>query len=87
MLRSNHAVFRQNNGPFNNVLEFPHIAGPLISEKKINHSGICSFNVLAQFTGILSDKVLSQGLYIFFTLPERRKVNRDVSQFIQKICC
>ena len=57
------------DGPFNNVLEFPDIARPGIIVEEFKRRLVKTLDGFSDFPGIGGEKMLGQKKYVFLALP------------------
>ena len=77
---------RDDDGPFDDVLEFTNISGEMIIFEQRQNFGRKILRDRPKILGVvLPDEVLSQGKNIFRSLPERRKFYRHNRKTIVEI--
>src|SRR5207302_7585753 len=87
MLRSNrqhriweHAIFRQDQGTFNKILQFTDVAGPVV-RAEVQHCFIGDmFDFSAYSPAKRLDKVRHEGLNILAAFSQRRQLDRKEIQ-------
>src|SRR5215469_5220410 len=75
---------RQNDGPFNEILQFPDVSRPRVSSEGLhNFAGNC-FDMLLHALGISSHKMLDQQRDVLNSIAQRRHRHRkDVEAVIE----
>src|SRR6185437_1757070 len=80
-----HSVLRSDHGPFNQVLEFAHIAGPIVCRECIHCCFWYLLNPLPHAPGEYLYEVQDQLRYVIPALPQGRYEDRKYVQPIVEI--
>ncbi|OPZ58915.1 MAG: hypothetical protein BWY87_01241 [Deltaproteobacteria bacterium ADurb.Bin510] len=75
----------QQYGTLDAVLEFAHVARPVVGQQQIDGRGRDAFDALAQFLGVLLDKVVRQQHHVAAALGEFGHVDREDVQTIVEV--
>src|SRR5512144_2383982 len=76
MFRKDSVVIGNQYRPFYNVLQLPHITGPVVSRQHFIGGIVNKFNILAYFSGISLHEMLRKNYYILLALPQWRQHQR-----------
>src|SRR5262249_231295 len=80
-----HAIVRPDDGPFNEILQFPYIAGPSICNECVHRCLRYLFNVLPHPPCEYLDEMQDQLAYVLSAFPQWRNHDRKYVQPIVKI--
>ena len=76
--RKGRPFFRQHvHSIFDGVLQFPHIAWPIVMGKDIKDVGIDSLDIPFQLLIVAGNETLDQKRNIFFTFPQGRDADSN----------
>jgi hypothetical protein len=82
MFRKDEAGSSEEAGPLDYILEFPHVAGPMVAQEAIQGLG---GDFLAVVSGVEAKEMVHQERNVLLTLSERRKRNGHDIQPVKEI--
>src|SRR5258705_12308455 len=78
-------AFGNDDRALNNILQFANVTGPGVRLKQIEGFPVYPPDILSFFSGIAIDEVLDQHRNVFSPLAQRRDLNGEHVQAIEKI--